>query len=337
MINDSLLAMISSTSCPSMNAADRPRIHLTPPVGWLNDPNGIAFRDGLAHAFFQFEPDVPRWGLMRWGHAVSRDLLTWKHLPIALEPGGRRTRQRRLLVRLSRRPGGAWRADHLLHGRHPRRRDPAGIDLLGDGRSRADRLDEGAGRPGHHRPAIGDPARHFPRPVRLARRPGWAMLIGAGTTAGRGARPALSLRRPAAVAVRRSVPDDGGAHRVSCPDLDVAEVDSSCWECPQLGDDRRDGRADPVDRRPLAGRASCPRCRGQRTPSSVIASSRRGLKRLGLGPDFYAPSITTTPDGRVLMLGWIPEDPPGTANIAIVGRRHDPPARGLGRRLTGGR
>lgn len=64
----------------------RPLVHFTPPANWANDPNGMVYIDGKYHLFYQYYPLAPHWGPMHWGHAVSGDLLHWKHLPTALYP-----------------------------------------------------------------------------------------------------------------------------------------------------------------------------------------------------------------------------------------------------------
>lgn len=64
----------------------RPSYHLTPRIGWMNDPNGFCYFDGKYHLFYQYYPYDTNWGPMHWGHAVSDDLCTWDYMPCALAP-----------------------------------------------------------------------------------------------------------------------------------------------------------------------------------------------------------------------------------------------------------
>lgn len=90
--------IVSILAAPPLAAADgtkrydepfRPQFHFSPEKNWMNDPNGLVFFDGEWHLFYQYNPEGDTWGHMSWGHAVSKDLVRWEHLPVALrEEGG---------------------------------------------------------------------------------------------------------------------------------------------------------------------------------------------------------------------------------------------------------
>ena len=63
----------------------RPRYHHTPLYGWMNDPNGMFYKDGVWHLYYQYNPYGSQWENMSWGHSTSRDLIHWDAQPLAIE------------------------------------------------------------------------------------------------------------------------------------------------------------------------------------------------------------------------------------------------------------
>ncbi len=62
----------------------RPHFHYTPEANWLSDPNGLVWHKDQWHLYYQHNPLGDKWGHMSWGHAVSKDLITWQELPVAI-------------------------------------------------------------------------------------------------------------------------------------------------------------------------------------------------------------------------------------------------------------
>ncbi len=65
---------------------ERPHFHVTPQIGWMNDPNGFSVFQGEYHLFYQYHPYSTQWGPMHWGHMKTKDFIRWEHLPCAIAP-----------------------------------------------------------------------------------------------------------------------------------------------------------------------------------------------------------------------------------------------------------
>ena len=69
---------------PQLEEKYRPVYHHTPEYGWMNDANGLFYKDGVYHLYYQYNPFAAVWGNMHWGHSTSTDLMHWEHQPVAL-------------------------------------------------------------------------------------------------------------------------------------------------------------------------------------------------------------------------------------------------------------
>jgi beta-fructofuranosidase len=81
-----LAGALSASAAELAKDPRRPQYHLLPAANWMNDPNGPIYWKGQYHMFFQYNPNGAYWGDMHWAHAVSPDMVHWRHLPVALSP-----------------------------------------------------------------------------------------------------------------------------------------------------------------------------------------------------------------------------------------------------------
>lgn len=77
---------VSDTFDTANREKHRPLYHHTPLYGWMNDPNGMFYKDGVWHLAYQLNPYGSKWENMTWGHSTSNDLIHWDHQPILLRP-----------------------------------------------------------------------------------------------------------------------------------------------------------------------------------------------------------------------------------------------------------
>ena len=83
-----LITLADSFDTTNTETKYRPAYHHTPLYGWMNDPNGMFYKDGVWHLYYQKNPYGSKWQNMTWGHSTSTDLVTWEHQPDAIKPDG---------------------------------------------------------------------------------------------------------------------------------------------------------------------------------------------------------------------------------------------------------
>ncbi|XP_047024426.1 sucrose-6-phosphate hydrolase-like [Helicoverpa zea] len=86
MLDKSELEMYITEAVATVNHRYKLHYHITPPVGWMNGPNGFLFYKEEYHLFYQYYPYDTQWGPMHWGHVASTNLIDWRPLPTALRP-----------------------------------------------------------------------------------------------------------------------------------------------------------------------------------------------------------------------------------------------------------
>ena len=268
----------------------RPRWHYRPEKNWINDPNGFVFCGGWAHLFYQYNPNGDRWGDIHWGHARSRDLLTWETLPAALAP--QRDRKERhcysgsCCVDAKGRPhffytsvGDACDGLDARKGAYQRLALPADGDLTAlvqdDGFALTQEV---------HR---GMTVLEWRDPYVIRHKDGYLMVLG-GVAEGRGCALLYTSPDLRTWTYRHILARSGQADGVS-------------WECPNLF--FLDGKCVLV---------YCP-CSAVRVKTGTLGEDlifheeKDEVLDPGAWDGFYAPQAAKDASGRTVMIGWMPE------------------------------
>jgi beta-fructofuranosidase len=296
----------------------RPAYHFLPPANWMNDPNGLIQWQGQYHLFYQHNPVQAAWGRIHWGHAVSQDLLHWRHLDIAMEPT----------------PGGpdgdgVWSGCAVNAGGKPvifyTGVNPE-VQCMAISRDDLKTLEKYPGNPVIPHPPAEMKLTGFRDPCVWREGDTWYMIIGSGFEGQGGALLLYSSVDLMHWTYRHPVLT---ADRVAAGDLSLGNM----WECPQmfsLGDQHlvhfspcdQDGSLYVVY---LTG-----------VYRQEIFYPQRVLK-LDYGDEFfYAPQAFLDERGRRIMLGWCREErsqeaqlQAGWAGVMSLPRRIEPRPDGL--------
>ena len=277
----------------------RAAFHLTPRVGWMNDPNGFSYYKGKYHLFYQYYPYDTNWGPMHWGHACTEDFIKWEYLPVALAPDEKCDDL------------GCWSgsAIELPDGKHA---------LIYTGLSNGDRPGKAVQ---NQCMAIGDGIEYF----KYQNNP----VIDGDLLPEGGSK--VDFRDPKIwydkeeqlyylVAGNRTSDGSGAILLFSSQDLKkwryVTTLDSSdnkygkMWECPDFFplDDKQVLLVSPQEMRAEGlefhnGNNSI--CILGSYDKSKHVFKRESVSSVDQGLDFYAPQTLETPDGRRVLIGWM--------------------------------
>lgn len=281
--------------------AERPAFHLTGGCGWINDPNGFSYYQGEYHLFYQYHPYSNLWGPMHWGHAKSRDMLTWERLPVAMAPDEEYDnfgcfsgsaleladgRQLLMYTGVHTAPGAADESDGVQ----------TQCLAFGDGIS----YEKYAGNPVIKSDTLpaGSSARDFRDPKIWQEDDGTFYAVIAGMDADKNGQIALYKSADA-------------VHWEFCSILDRSSKKlGGMWECPDFFE--LDGKHVMIVS-PMAMMPDGKEFHVGHNTLALIGSydkkdyrfERESFQPVDSGIDFYAPQSLKTPDGRRIMIGWM--------------------------------
>ena len=289
-----------------------PKFHLAAPFGWINDPNGFCYFNGEYHMFYQYHPYSTEWGPMHWGHATSKDLISWEDKPVALAPDKVYDKDGCFSGSAIEKDGKLYLmyTGHVNVGDHCEQTQCFAVSEDGVTFEKT---------PGN--PVIGVPSLPEVFPFDYRDPKIWQhgkkyyCVIGSKTPENTGQ-----------VALYESVNMKNWKFK-SIAVRDRTD-ERTMWECPNLaeldgGDAMIISVTIPQDGFNLyrtdyiAGKFDY--------AAGIFDDGYRTL--IDFGTDFYAPQITTTPDGRVIMIGWLsmwgadmPEREDGWAGMMSIPR-----------------
>ncbi len=286
---------------PFISEEQRPAFHLTPTIGWMNDPNGFSFYKGEYHLFYQYNPYSTEWGPMYWGHVRTKDLLHWERLPAAMAPDQEYDKDGCFSGSATELPDGR---QMLVYTGVRRCLSPEGRTeetqtqciAFGDGTNyvkyaanpvlTAKDLPEGGSGVDFRDPKVWRDTDGVYR-----------LVVGNRTRDGSGA-----------VLLYESA--DGEHWSLRGP------VDASrnqyglMWECPDFFplDGKQILFVSPQDMSPIGlefHAGNCTMCLIGRYDRESNTFEREGVQAIDYGIDFYAPQTLLAPDGRRIMIGWM--------------------------------
>jgi beta-fructofuranosidase len=255
----------------------------------MNDPNGLIQFRGTYHAFYQHYPYAPKWGPMHWGHAVSRDLVHWEHLPIALYPD--RDYETGCFSGSAVDNGEELSLVYTAHheGRSPKETQCLALSRDGIFFSKYENNPVIAGPPAGY-------SEEFRDPQVFRRGEDWYLVVG-GSRENRGA---VLLYR--SKDLHRWDPAGAGSPGGLSPFCESDGSQGIMWECPnffELG-----GLwtllVSPVGME----RARCIFITGE-ADFEKPAFVQRNWRKADYGPNFYAPQVFTDERGRRILFGWM--------------------------------
>lgn len=277
----------------------RPAFHVTAPRNWINDPCAPIHWNGQYHLFYQHNPHSTVWGEMHWGHAVSRDLMNWTDLPIAMSPSAEGPDS-----------GGCWSGCGRIVDGVP---TIFYTGVQGEGTAHVESVCVATGT-GDLTTLVRDarnpivPAvtpelglRNHRDPFILRDGDRWLMLLGTGLSVAEGAHGA------GAVVLFESYDLETWTYSgivFSQPGGDDALDTGPVWECPQLARFGDDWVLIVSVQLPAPARSYTAWFVGSFDGATFTPSSSGVLDD---GDVYYAPALFDGPDGRTLIWGWLQE------------------------------